>query len=222
MSSASVKAELDNTELSGIMLAVSKSLVVFDVLKITQLNTVNPRSIAMLKRIVFVFAAVFAGVAQAHDFPTWEELFRGGFYTQLGRDAERILLGGVPYYARPFHGSAYPPGYIHPDGCRRGYACIPAVRPAPRIEHRRIEVASERVATSSSTATTERLPTLDEAVAKATAALGGKPTDGRRYLGVRTLSRVDEVPECSPGVPAKKIKKVDVQGFELERWFCPS
>lgn len=190
-----------------------------------------------MKRVltaVFVLVAVaVANLAAAQPvypippgarYPTWEELFRGQFFQSLGRDAERILLGGIPYDARPYHSTAYPHGYSHPRNCPRGYVCIqqagPVTSSTTRIEHRRIEVASERVAAAPVTPA-ERLPTLDEAVAKATTALGGKPTDGRAYQGVRTLSRADEVPKCANGNDAQKVKQVNVQGYELERWFCP-
>lgn len=82
------------------------------------------------------------------QFPTWEQLFRGGYYDQLGRDAERLTLGAVTYLARSFAGTSYPAEYVHPRGCPRGYVCIRARQAVPpsvtqhsqRVEHKHSEV----------------------------------------------------------------------------------
>ncbi|MDO8562100.1 MAG: hypothetical protein Q7S05_04745 [bacterium] len=77
----------------------------------------------------------------------------------------------------------------------------------------------ERPATTAAPATSQ-LPTLDEAVAKATAALGGKPTDGRKYGGVSVLAEGAGF-KCPNGQTAQRVKHVAVQGYDLDRWFCP-
>lgn len=80
----------------------------------------------MKKLILAACAALAVAVSfpASAQWPSWEEWFRSGFFTQLGRDAERLLLGGVQYALLPYSGSAYPGFYSPPAGCPRGFVCV--------------------------------------------------------------------------------------------------